>query len=41
LIYSAVVAAEENCPLARLQKTQTETVISDSDSRLLTQILSY
>jgi hypothetical protein len=39
LIYSAVVAAEGNCPLAKLQKTLTKTIVSDSE--LLTPILSY
>ncbi len=39
LIYSAVVAAEENCPLAKIQNILTKTIISDSE--LLTPILSY
>ncbi len=39
LIYSAVVAAEGNRLLAKLQNTLTKTIISDS--KLLTPILSY
>ncbi len=39
LIYSAVVAAEGNRPLEKLQNTLTKTITSDS--KLLALILSY
>jgi hypothetical protein len=39
LIYCAVVAAEGNRPLSKLQNTLTKTIISNSN--LLTPILRY